>query len=183
MPLSFEIKSSFTTLAKCSIIDGVSGWRKFPVRKKRLTVDILHQGLWFQDNGIWTKVGPLPFYSTLCPISMTASPRTCLFGHLIKSNGLKIMFQLSSYLIHSSQIGRSKKHITSIKTAHALCAKQLRRLSLGFIPLGTWMDKYFPIHPFSGLRQPYFIFFSSPDRQSVSFPQISLLKTHSCHLF
>ena len=45
VPLSLEIKQSLTTLAKCSIIDGVSGWRKFPVRKKRLTVDLLHQGL------------------------------------------------------------------------------------------------------------------------------------------
>lgn len=183
VPLSFAIKSSLTTLAKCSIIDGVSGWRKFPVREKRLTVDISHQGLWFQDNGIWTRVGPRPFYNTLCPINIPASPRTRLFGHLIKSNGLKIMSQLSSYLIHPSQIGRSKKHITGITTAHALHAKQLRRLSSGFIPLGTWMDKYFPIHPFSGLRQLYFIFLSSPDRQSVSFLQISLLKTHSCHLF
>lgn len=67
-----------------------------------------------------------------------------MLKHLIKGNGLKIMFQHSSYLIHSSQIGRSKKHITSIKPAHALCAKQLRRLSLGFIPLGARTDKNFP---------------------------------------
>lgn len=155
---------------------------KFPVRK-RLTVDILHQGLWFQDNGIWTKVGLRPFIALYAPLKYYCKSQDLSVRALNQKQWVENHVQLSSYLIHSFWMGRSKKHITSIKTAHALCAKQLRRLSLGFIPLGAWMDKYFPIHPFSGLKQPYFIFFFPWQTVSVRFTDLSFKDTFTCHLF
>lgn len=90
-----------------------------------------------------------------------------MLKHLIKGNGLKIMSQHFSYLIRSSQIERSKKHITNIKTAHALSAKQLR--SYHWV-LSLWVLGWtgiFPTHPFRDLRPLYFIFHPLTDNPLI----------------
>lgn len=154
-------------LAKCSIIYGVHVGEKISCQKKVSSGHITFAVLFYSRIMAFGQKQARPVYSALCPISIIASLWTHMLKHLIKGNGLKIMSQHFSYLIRSSQTERSKKHITSIKTAHALSAKQLR--SYHWV-LSLWVlgrTGIFPTHPFRDPRPLFFIFHPLTDNPFV----------------